>query len=445
MAQTVESIINLEQDTDPITAPAGSVGDYEENAFTFESLLPPNLEKVMAAKHEAAAEPIKTKPLPEEELTDEEEIKRQEQLEKILGEGKEGTDGEEEIDSETPYWEDFDEYKKLKTELQGYGYNTEAINKVIEQVVERKGIENNEVLKNLNDQILEKEQRLRDQQLAIDRANGVEKNLYFDNSEYAQANYHIPGNKLRNEVSQALTLEGAEEAFQDVMQAKNKTQALAALKDYELDQDTLTVVLEKWKQYTVLKDQYDADKKEAQQNLGNALKTNLPKQVRDNIFTEVIQGLNNDPEFEDLSEAIKSQDKEYLNGVVGVAKSNFESILDALSDPTRAVTDKEWLRHVAGVFVDASHKTEAFNKYEELKFKHRETESTVKLLVSELKRLRAGNEGISRKGRSPVMGVPVNTNGKDNSEKPVDINVEKAKKIFKGDFDLDEILERLEK
>lgn len=444
MTQTVESIINLEQDTDPIVAPAGATGDYEENAFTFESLLPPNLEKVMAAKKEAAAEPTKTKPLPEEDLTDEEEVKRQEQLEKILGEGKEGTE-EEEIDTETPYWEDLEEYKKLKTELQGYGYGTEAINKVLEQVLERKSLENNEVLKKLNNQILEKEQRLKDQQLAVDRANGVEKNLYFDNSEYAQANYHIPGNKLRNEVVQALTLEGAEEAFQDVMQAKNKNEALAALKDYELDQDTLTVVLDKWKQYTVLKGQYDADKVEAQKNLGNALKTNLPKQVRDSIFTEVIQGLNNDPEFEDLSAAIKSQNKEYLNGVVGVAKSNFESILDALSDPTRAITDKEWLRHVAGVFVDASHKTEAFNKYEALKAKTKETDSTIKLLVSELKRLRSGNEGISRKGRSPIEGLPISTNGKDTITTEKDINAEKAKKLFRGELDLDSLLEGLEK
>lgn len=361
-------------------------------------------------------------------------------LGKPEGEGDEGKEPEE----EKPFWYEDEDYKKLvEADMLPASYNQESLDSLIQKLVDKKVTEYNEKVTGLETQVadLNKQKDLSDK--SISRYKNIEKSAFFDNLPEVQEKFVKPIQENVQNLQQIFEREGVSTTLAKALQAKSINDLDKLLEENDLPKEVYQQITSNWRSYKETFNLYNSEKTKAQGDLTKYLQTGIGDEIANELLNQSLDAmLKSDDKFGYINDVIiKGLDKnnpehEEAVKVVQTAKSDFNNVIKALSDPIATSRDTAWLGKLADFFFRSAHNERIESKYYDLVKTNKDNETKVVRLATKLRELLDSSRGIT--GPTSVgMKTPIKSNGHIPQERDIK---EEFEALLADDNMLDDIL-----
>lgn len=452
-------------ETQADTSSVPSFVDHAASKADFESLIPLELREAVA-KAEAEAEEVKSDeeeteveaepvkkasevlledtpvaPEPEVEISDEELDLSAANIEKLLQEDDVEAVKVKPVD-ETPFWHEDEDYKGF---LEKYNYaqiDNSALDNVIKAASEKAAVENKKYVESLQQQI--EQHRSKAQAVAEEnqRLKNIERSAYFDNLPETIETYSKPMNKAVGEITRILKTEGINVSPSAILTAGDRTAVTKLLENVQIPDEMNTQLVNHWRNYKELEFNYVNDKNAALENMKASINTAINSNTRDNILqTSLTRLLQENPKFKYIDEAISQEALDPNSPVASIisnAKGNFQTILDAIANPTEFSRNTEWLHGLSSYFLKAAHNQHVEQEYGKLQDQIKEKDVSLNKLLKAYLKLRDSAKGITN-AKGAVHKVGARGRGKS-SKKQEEEALRQMEGLLSGNVKVEEIL-----
>jgi hypothetical protein len=341
-----------------------------------------------------------------------------------------------------PFWHEDEEYKELVSELEDYGVDPEAIDKLIRKVSDKSVVDNGKLLTGLETKLAEKERLTEEQKLQINRLQQIERALMFDESDETKEKYLSPMKSASTEIRNILSREGVNIPVTQLLTAPDRTAMINLLKDAKLEDGDLSRIANQWRNYKDLEMGYFTARDLAAKDLKKAITVSISPEVTTNILKNTLSDFAvSDPRFDYINTAIKEGLAEHpeVNNIVARARNNFQAIVDAMSNPTQFAHNQKWLGNLAKFFFESAHHKHIEDKYYDLDKKYKATEKSLRELAVNYQKLAGSARGIT--GKAAGVGKLNASSRKRSSDDQAD--VEQFEALLKGKAKLSDIIPSL--
>ena len=431
--QTIDE--NKTESLQDLKTPDNALGEED---FDIDSLIPEDL-RVAADKSEesdteleaSSPEPIRDVP---ESDTKEQEIEEDldlsaDAIDRLISGDADALAKKEETTEEVPFWHEDEEYNSL---VNRYGISQEEVDKLIEKVSDSKVLENKNYVEGLRGEVEELKRKTEGSDEEVERLRAVEKAAYFDNSVEVKEKFVTPMSESLKEIKNILDLEGSTVSLQKIAGTKSRADLTKVLQEDSFDDESFKKIVDSWRNYREIETNYLTAKEEAQKDLSKYLDTAISDESANNILKNSLADfLKADEKYNYINEGIKQNDEESLN-ILGLAKNNFFTLLQAFKNPSNSVKNQDWLKNLATFMFDSAHNSNIQQKYYKVNTELEQSNQKLRKLAVEYKKLANSGKGIRGVKRTGVI------NG--HTPQPEGTDADEYKKFLNNELKIDDIL-----
>jgi len=344
------------------------------------------------------------------------------------------------VEEDAPFWKEDAKYKSVTQRLSKLGMKTQDIDELIQSVTDKNVVDTSKLVKGLETRAQKAENDAEHYKSEISRLRQIERGAYFDGLEEVREKYGVPMTQAIQEIHSVLKREGISVSVQKLLEADNKTAMISLLDGASLEDTDLSRITNQWRSYKEVEQSYIAAKAEAQKNLKEGISTKIaPETVESILKVSLKDFMGADPKYKYINEAISDDISKHpeVSDLLGVAKANFQNLVQAISNPSETIHNQKYLATLAKYVFDSAHNRLYEKKYRVLESDHSKAIDSMKKLVRQYKKLADSAKGITG-ARSGVGAVGRNT--QKSAAKETKRIVKEFEELLKNEKAIDKII-----
>lgn len=368
-----------------------------------EDLIPPELREVEeeSPKDESTADPEEEEESTAEVEADKDEPLSDEDIEKLLSGEESETEGSSGED--TRFWLEDEEYKEVEQLFDTVGADKSLLDKLLASVSDKKAVQSSTYIEGIQKELETSKSSLSAIKEENDRLRVIEKGVSFDKDPEVITKYREPIAQALTEIDKILKRESVEVSLDAVGNAKNTTELTSLLDSYDIPADQKTKLVNHWRNFKDLEQEYLVSKKQAIENMEGSLNSKVSEKLLNGVLKNTMKDVATaDKKFAYITDALAKgvqglKDNPAAEKVVALAKNNFAEMVKAIQDGRESIRDTAFLSDLASFMIDAAHNKVKEEQVVSLESQLTKKNELLKKLASEYKALKNSARGITGK------------------------------------------------